>query len=62
MYFTDSGDGPAGSETIVYLGPSNEVRLEDYSYNDGYSSEDGAIVYPALPDIVTGKQIGRAHV
>ena len=49
MYFTDSGDGPAGSETIVYLGPSNEVRLEDYSYNDGYSSEDGAIVYPALP-------------
>lgn len=49
MYWTNSGDGPAGPNGLIYLGPSGEIRLEDYSYNQGYSTEGQVIVYPALP-------------
>ncbi len=44
MYYT----GTALTESIAYLDPSAEIRLEDYSYNRGYSS--GTLVnYPAMP-------------
>lgn len=45
MYYT----GSAGPNSIVLLGPGSEIRLEDFSYNKGYSAQGQNIVYPALP-------------
>jgi len=45
MYCT----GASATEAISYLNPSGVAVLEDYSYNEGYSSEGQAIRYPALP-------------
>lgn len=49
MYWTDSGDGAAGPNGIVWNSPGAENRPEDYSYNIGYSTEGQMIRYPALP-------------
>ena len=59
MYYT----GTFSTQSIVYLDPSADVRLEDYSYNPGYSAEGGAIVYPALPvDFINAGQFpSRIH-
>ena len=45
MYYT----GTALTESITVLGPAGEINLEDYSYNQGYSTEGQQVVYPALP-------------
>jgi len=45
MYYTGTGL----TNSIVLLGPAGEVYPEDYSYNQGYSTENQAVVYPALP-------------
>lgn len=59
MYYT----GTPSTESIVYLDPSSDTRLESYSYNLGYSAEGGAIVYPALPvDFINaGEFPSRVH-
>jgi len=37
------------SESIIMLGASSEVRLEDFEYNPGYTAQGQRVVYPALP-------------
>lgn len=46
MYYTGAVGLP---NCLLYIGPSGETRLEDYSYNQGYSTEGQQVVYPALP-------------
>lgn len=48
MYHT-AGTLPATSNSLVFEGPTGEVRLEGYSYNKGYSTEGQSFQYPALP-------------
>jgi hypothetical protein len=45
MYYT----GTVSTDSIVYLDPTSQTRLEDYSYNPGYSAEGNLINYPSLP-------------
>ncbi len=45
MYYT----GTTLTESITILGPTSEVHLEDFSYNQGYSTEGQDVVYPARP-------------
>lgn len=53
MYYT----GTVLTNSIVYLGPSGESSLEDFSYNQGYSTEGQSVVYPALPvDFINSSQ------
>lgn len=37
------------SDSIAYLLPTSQSRLEDYSYNPGYTSDGNGFVYLALP-------------
>jgi len=45
MYYT----GSVAPNSMLFLGPGSEIRLEDYSYNKGYSTQGQNVVYPALP-------------
>jgi len=45
MYYT----GDASTKSIVYNGASSEIRLKNFQYNQGYSTEGQNFLYPALP-------------
>lgn len=45
MYYT----GSVTPNSILLLGPGSEIRLEQYEYNPGYSSDTSLVKYPALP-------------
>src|SRR6185369_6998185 len=46
MYYT----GTALTSSIAALDPSSQIRLEDYSYNQGYSTQGQNFQYTALPN------------